>query len=180
MPVKPPSLLTRLLLAAWPLCQAQAQQLCDTTTFPASAPAERFQDNGDGTVTDRTNYLMWMRCSVGQSWVQDACSGHPAPADWASAERHVQEINQSGAYFFSDWRVPRLPELATLVERDCKDPRINMTVFPGTPAEVYWTTTSRPGVADEDRVYGLDFGNEGVAWLPKSEQHLVRLVRIGP
>ncbi|MEI6871170.1 MAG: hypothetical protein WCL08_02705, partial [Verrucomicrobiota bacterium] len=30
--------------------------------------AGRYRDNGDGTVTDATTSLQWMRCSLGQEW----------------------------------------------------------------------------------------------------------------
>lgn len=157
-----------------------AEQVCDTTKFPASAPVERFQDNGDGTVTDRTNQLMWMRCSVGQTWADGSCSGTPNLQDWASAIDYAEEVNRSGTFFYTDWRVPKLPELASIAERGCKDPRINLIVFPTTPALPYWTSTPRPGAVDEGVVYALDFGVDGVVPELKNQQHLVRLVRTGP
>lgn len=157
-----------------------AGQVCDTTSFPASAPADRFQDNGDGTVTDQTTQLMWMRCSVGQTWSQGTCAGAPDPRDWSSASALAEEVNRAGTFFYTDWRLPRLPELASIVERDCRDPRINLTVFPATPSEAYWTTTPRPNDAGSGLVYALDFGGQGVMPEPKEQQHLVRLVRTGP
>ena len=175
---------TLLLLAA--SCPAWAGQVCDTSKFPASAPTERFDDNGDGTVTDRTNQLVWMRCSAGQVWSDGTCVSSPEPRDWSSAQAYADEVNRGGAHFFTDWRLPKLPELATIVERECKDPRINLTVFPNTPAEAYWSATPRPStpgggpMADEGLVYALDFGAEGVSARPRSERHLVRLVRTGP
>lgn len=161
-------------------CTAAADQVCDTTPFPASAPVERFADNGDGTVTDQSTHLMWMRCSVGQTWSEGDCRGTPTPRAWASASAYAAELNGSGALFYSDWRLPKLPELASIVERDCTDPRINLTIFPSTPAQAYWTSTPRPGPADEGLVYALDFGVEGVIPQPRDREHLVRLVRSGP
>lgn len=157
-----------------------AEQVCDTAAFPASAPVERFQDNGDGTVTDRTNQLMWMRCSVGQTWADGTCSGTPELRDWAAAVDYAEEVNRSGTSFYTDWRIPRLPELASIAERGCKDPRINLTVFPTTPALAYWTSTPRPGAVDNAVVYALDFGDDGVVPGLRNQQHLVRLVRTGP
>jgi hypothetical protein len=157
-----------------------AAQVCDTTEFPASAPVERFQDNGDGTVTDRTNQLMWMRCSAGQTWSAGNCSGTPDLRDWASAINYAEEVNRSGTFFYTDWRIPKLPELASIAERGCKDPRINLTIFPTTPALAYWTATPRPGAVDAGLVYALDFGGDGVVPELKNQQHLVRLVRTGP
>ncbi|MGE5155662.1 MAG: DUF1566 domain-containing protein [Bdellovibrio bacteriovorus] len=159
---------------------AWAEQVCDDTGFPASAPAERFVDNGDGTVTDLSSQLMWMRCSVGQTWSQGTCGGTPDRRDWPSASALAEEVNQAGTLFYTDWRLPRLPELASIVERNCKDPRIDLRVFPTTPAEVYWSATPRPNDGDTGLVYALDFGNQGVIPESRDQQHLVRLVRTGP
>jgi hypothetical protein len=49
------------------------------TVSPALA-AKTYSDNGDGTVTDPTTGLTWMRCSMGQTWNGTTCTGAgPAP-----------------------------------------------------------------------------------------------------
>lgn len=156
---------------------ASAEQRCDDTDFPLSAPTNRFDDAGDGTVTDSSSGLMWMRCSIGQSWQDGQCVGDPTAYDWSGAQRVAEGVNKDGSYFFSDWRVPNLPELAMIVERQCQDPRINLTVFPNTPAAAYWSATSRPGDDSGDTVYALSFGPDGVQRMQKDERHYVRLVR---
>jgi hypothetical protein len=161
-------------MAAW------AEQVCDTSTYPLSSPSERFTDNGDGTVTDKRSNLMWMRCAAGQQWTGGTCAGDPDRHSWQSAQDAAGDINRDGSFFFSDWRLPNLPELATIAERQCNDPRINLTIFPRTPAAVFWTATSRPGAGDDKRVYGLSFGSQGVTYVSKDESHLLRLVRTGP
>lgn len=142
-----------------------------------TAPAPRFTDNGDGTVTDRQSRLMWMRCSAGQQWRAGACVGDASSLDWSAAQAVASEVNRAGQFFFSDWRVPQLRELATIVERDCGEPRVNLTVFPGTPAEFYWSASPRAGEASRANVYALSFGLEGVQAMPRAEQNHVRLVR---
>lgn len=79
--------------------------------------------------------------------------------------------------FFNDWRLPSLRELATISERRCRNPRLNVSVFPDSPSRPYWSASSRPGGADESAAYALDFGDEGVQLLPKESPNLVRLVR---
>lgn len=37
--------------------------------------AKTYFDNGDGTVTDPTTGLQWMRCSMGQPCASDSCTG---------------------------------------------------------------------------------------------------------
>ncbi|MBC7938866.1 MAG: DUF1566 domain-containing protein [Chitinophagaceae bacterium] len=156
---------------------APAQQVCGNDAIAVSAPTDRFQDEGDGTVTDKDNMLMWTRCSAGQTRSAAGCSGAPAPLDWASAQGQAQALNAGGALFFNDWRLPSVRELATLVERRCENPRVNLAVFPGTVADTYWTSSSRPGVGAAAGTLVLDFGARGVVFADRSEPHRLRLVR---
>jgi hypothetical protein len=96
---------------------------------------------------------------------------------WQEALGRTGSLNTSGAYFFSDWRLPQLPELASIAERQCRNPRINLTLFPDTPPAAYWSATARPSSNIEASAYVLSFGPEGVQYDSKEEKHLVRLVR---
>ena len=173
--------MTKLILSCLILAvswhAAVAEQRCDVTQFPLSTPTERFHDNADGTITDTASGLMWMRCAVGQDWRDGTCVGESTRMDWMGAQSAAETVNSEGSLFFSDWRVPSLRDLAMIVERQCEQPRINLTVFPNTPAAAFWTTTSRPGDAADNSVYALSFGPEGVERMDKSEEHYVRLVR---
>jgi hypothetical protein len=157
-----------------------AGQSCDTSLYPLSSPSSRFEDHGDGTVTDRLSNLMWMRCSAGQTWQSAHCAGQAETLTWAAAAAAAQSINESGRFFFKDWRLPQLPELATIAERQCKDPRINLGIFPQTPAAAYWSATSRAAEAAPTQAFTLSFGGEGVSYAAKSEAHEVRWVRTAP
>lgn len=156
---------------------ASTTQTCDTSLYPLSTPTARFTDNGDGTVTDTQSRLMWLRCALGQRWSGKSCLGQPALLSWQEALGRTGSLNSSGQYFFSDWRLPQLPELASIAERQCQNPRINLTLFPGTPPAAYWSATARPSRDVEPTVYVLSFGPEGVQYDSKQEKHLVRLVR---
>ena len=96
---------------------------------------------------------------------------------WAAAQSVASDVNRRGSFFFNDWRVPQLRELATITERNCANPRVNLVVFPGTEAGDYWSATSRPGTRDETFAYALSFGAAGIAYRPKDEAQRVRLVR---
>jgi hypothetical protein len=157
-----------------------ADQTCDTSRYALSSPTERFSDNGDGTVTDDVAQLMWMRCSAGQTWSNGTCVGEAALYEWQGAQELAAATNASGAWFFSDWRVPKLRELAMIAERQCENPRINLAIFPNTPPRVFWTDSMRPEEGFEDHAYALSFGPEGVQHEAKAERHAVRLVRTAP
>jgi len=156
---------------------AAAAQTCDTSLYPLSTPTVRFKDNGDGTVTDTQSRLMWLRCALGQRWSGKSCLGQPALLNWQEALERTASLNTGGQYFFTDWRLPQLPELASIAERQCQNPRINLTLFPGTLPAAYWSSTARPSRDFEASAYVLSFGPEGVQYDSKQEQHLVRLVR---
>ena len=153
-----------------------AAQTCDTRLAPASAPRTAFEEHDDGTVTDRRSRLMWMRCSVGQDWAGGRCAGDAQSLSFRSAQSTASDINRMGSHFFSDWRLPRAPELASIADRECADPRIDLALFPDTPAEFYWTTTMRPQPA-EGFAFALSFGPEGIRYVDQASVAHVRLVR---
>jgi hypothetical protein len=173
---------TRLILFLLLLVSslAWAEQACDKT-FPMSTPVERFTDNGDGTLFDIEPDLTWMRCSLGQTWTGTACTGIAAAYTWQSAQDAASKLNSEGGYANRhDWRVPKISELASIAERQCSNPRINLALFPATPPAYYWTDTMRPGSAKDDPyAYAISFGSEGPKHAGKNEKFNVRLVSGG-
>lgn len=171
--------LIRVALLSWAVAASavSAQQVCDTRDHPLSTPSARFEDNGDGTVTDKESKLMWLRCSIGQQWNGASCAGQPSRHDWLSAQAAASELNRSGKQFFNDWRLPSLREMATITERQCRNPRANLGVFPNTPAVPHWTSTPRPGTDAGKSAFTLSFGDEGIEYRSFDQQHAVRLVR---
>lgn len=170
------SLLTTVIWMGAASAQGAAtQQTC--VAGQSSLQLTRFHDNGDGTVTDADSKLMWMRCASGQSWADDKCTGQATEYNWPDAVREANQISRSGDAFFNDWRVPTLRDLATITDRGCENPRTNLTLFPGTPSSVFWTSTPRPGGKSEDLAFALSFGAEGVLAARKDERFFVRFVR---
>ena len=170
------SLLSQVILVGAASAQgAAAQQICDAGL--STLQLTRFRDNGDGTVTDVDSKLMWMRCSSGQSWVNDQCTGQATTYNWPDAVREANQISRSGDAFFNDWRVPALRDLATITDRGCENPRTNLLLFPDTPSSAFWTSTPRPGAKPEDMAFALSFGAEGVLAASKDERFYVRFVR---
>jgi len=118
------------------------QAQCTNTVF-ATTPASRFVITDDIVVDTKTN-LAWMRCSLGQSLAADStCSGSVLTFTWAEALQAAEQFNQDGGLGgFTDWRLPNRNELASIVERRCYSPSINETIFPDTPGdEGYWTSS---------------------------------------
>ena len=155
-----------------------AKQQCDTKSYALSTPTERFTDNHDGTVTDTRSGMTWMRCALGQRWTGSRCSGEPQMLTWKSAQEAASALNAAGGFAnHRDWRMPHIPELAMIVERQCANPRVNLELFPYTPANYFWTATGRRGKGMDAEAYLLSFGPEGAGHLRKDDLHFARLVR---
>lgn len=157
--------------------QAEAQN-CRPESIQESTPTSQFVLHDDGTVTDKHTGLTWMRCSLGQSWDGQGCSGQAATFTWEEAAHAVEELNTRGYAGFKDWRYPVVPELASIVERQCFNPRVNEKVFPNTPSVAFWSSMAKMGV--DDQAYILDFGGGSASASPKSYKGPIRLVRGGP
>lgn len=135
---------------------AQAQT-CDTT-IRATAPHSRYAVNADATVTDLRTGLVWQRCPAGATlhdngtadvYADDRCEFEAEQTYlWQAALQFAADLNLGGGFAgFSDWRVPNVKELFSLVERQCQLPAINSTVFPlprVTSTLSFWS--SSPGL----------------------------------
>lgn len=143
----------------------------------SSTPSARFEAIGE-TVADMQTTLVWMRCAVGQQWNGSACTGEPQAMDWSEAGAAVAQLNRKGYAGHNDWRLPVLPELASIVERQCFNPRMNEAVFPGAPSMVFWSGMEKSGAAG--LAYALDFGGGAAEATAKVSMGAVRLVRGGP
>lgn len=161
-----------LLLAAASAGAADCRQ-----ELQSSTPTARFEANGE-TVADTQTTLVWMRCAVGQQWNGSSCAGEPQAMDWNEAGRTVARLNSEGYAGRNDWRLPALPELASIVERRCFNPRMNEAVFPGAASMVFWSGMGKSGT--ENLAYALDFGGGAVQTALKESRGAVRLVRGGP
>ena len=103
-----------------------------------SNPDSIYTDHGDGTVTDARTGLMWKRCLEGQTWDGITCTGVETCLTWADA------LGQAASSTFAnhtDWRLPNVKELRSLVEECRFFPSINDTIFPATPSLFIWSAT---------------------------------------
>ena len=141
-----------------------------TPLFAQDTPTSDFTDNGDGTVTHQKTGLTWMRCSLGQTWTGTTCSGTAQTYTYATAKK--QTANFAG---YSDWRLPNIAELQTIVERDNYYPAINTELFPNTPDDAFWS--SSPYVGNANVAWYVNFGGGFVSYGYRGNAFPVRLVR---
>ena len=167
------------------LCSAAAHAevvTCDNenTDVPASTPTANFELHADGTATDTTTGLVWMRCALEQEWDESEgdCTGEENTHTWREALQAAQDINSGGGFAgHTDWRLPNKNELESIVEQRCWSPAINAAVFPRTPDGWFWS--SSPYADRSGNAWGVSFGGGGVNWYGTVNDFRVRLVRTG-
>jgi len=168
-----------------PVFSAQAGE-CDNAAVPATTPGSDFEVLGDGsTVRHEPTGRVWARCSLGQEWnaATESCDGTAEDFHWRDALQEVAEINADGGFAgHSDWRVPNINELESIVERCKHAPAINEEIFPDSSTYFYWSST--PSVAlsnDNTRAWQINFQDGGVSMAGRASdtfyENLVRIVR---
>ena len=132
---------------------------------PAPSPAGRFVDNGDETITDTQLGLMWEKktTAVGSGTsstdirdVDNTYTWEYAMNEWIDRlnGRLIAFANDGAFARHSDWRLPTMQELQTIVEPQAPG-RINGTFGANVPAS-YWTASRR--------LFGPMFGSTAVPW----------------
>jgi eukaryotic-like serine/threonine-protein kinase len=76
----------------------------DRTKNTDGAFVNDFMDNGDGTVTDRATGRMWQK------------NGSTDGMMWQQAGEYVKKLNSNRFAGHTDWRVPTIEELASLMK----------------------------------------------------------------
>jgi hypothetical protein len=143
-----------------------------TTTFgedhdyQPSASQPSYTDNGDGTITDNRTGLMWLR---------DASNYNSGSAQtWENALSGCESFTYAG---YSDWRLPNVRELMSIVNYGVYNPAINTTYFSNTQSSYYWSSTTYAGYTTY--AWRVHFRNGYVTNNYKTNSYYVRPVRGG-
>jgi len=82
-----------------------------------------------GMWRDHKTNLVWMRCSLGQTWDGSTCTGEASKLKWQAAKDAVAAMNRNGGYGgYTDWVVPHIEDLASLIR--CKTGSQKTTEIP--------------------------------------------------
>jgi hypothetical protein len=102
----------------------------------------RMLDNKDGTVTDTETGLIWQQATA------------PGDYSWRQALAYSETLILAG---YSDWRLPNINELKTLVDYKRYAPATDPTVFPWGSG--YWSSTTHAAYPDGAWCVDLDRGS---------------------
>lgn len=175
MPNLTPLLLFSGLLTAFPLLSVA--QTCNTNGLPATTPTSRYIRYDNGTVLDQDTGLMWKACSEGQAWnpAAHSCDLVATRYDKYEALKQADAVNNQGGFAsFKDWRLPNIKELFTLVERQCRNPAINLAVFPNTGADDVVISSNYHFIKND---LSIDLSSGHDIFKYGAQKSLVRLVR---
>ncbi len=138
----------------------------DSERFSVRAVRGRQSDigyfQGNGTVTDTVTGLMWQQISPSYTMT------------WQQALSYCERLALGG---YTDWRLPTIKELGTLVDHSQSAPTINITYFPDTIASLYWSSTT--SVLSTSNAWNVDFSFGNSTNSSKAGSRYVRAVRGG-
>ncbi|MCK4792923.1 MAG: DUF1566 domain-containing protein [Desulfobacteraceae bacterium] len=129
----------------------------------------------DGSIHDKDYKYTWY-----DSNPQTNGGNAGTPGNGTDTEDFIQVLNNANLGGFSDWRLPTVKELVSIVNRGVYDPAINTDYFPNTNTESpsrYWSSTTLSFAANT--AYCVIFIDGGVVPNGKDCLYYVRAVRGG-
>lgn len=126
-----------------------------------TALANVFKDHGNGSVSDLASGLTWQQQDDG------------VLRNRVDAFRYCRNLVLAGR---TDWRVPPLKELASIVDYSGFSPAIDLRIFPATRASSYWSQNTADG--NSNRVWLIFFGSGASANVTSGVSGYVRCVSV--
>lgn len=109
-------------------------------------PEDRYIDHIDGTATDKLTDLMWVTegnilATRDPDFDQDYIAGDGS-VNWTSALDYVDKLNQDNYFGYSDWRLPNIMEIMSLLDLSVPDTALS-AYHPFTDLQPsYWSSTT--------------------------------------
>ena len=128
-----------------------------------------YTDNGNATITDTATGLMWKKCSEGKTG-NTCATGSNTTKTWTQA-LSVCEADTTAS--FTDWRLPNIRELSSLVDYERFSPAINP--FFSTESNLYWSSTTY--LDDPYFAWFVSFHDGDTNVVDKTYPYYVRCVR---
>ena len=142
----------------------------DDGTYQAGA-AFNFQTvsiGGDLVTVDHNTGLMWAANG------EDKGCNWGNQTDWSAAINWCNNLDFGG---YTDWRLPNVRELQSIVDYGAFSPTIDTTNFVNAKSDYYWSSTTFDKVASS--AWYVDFSDGDVHYNNKTSNNYVRAVRGG-
>lgn len=142
---------------------------------------ERYEINEDeGVVLDRTTGLMWQQCELGLNYDAEnkTCTGDIQTLSWQQALLEANDNTHAG---YTDWHMPNLKELASIISHHCVNPALDTEVFLfstellNAEEKNYWSSTTATSLATHAWTFQVSDGKN--RRLRKTAGGRLRLVR---
>ena len=145
-------------------------------TSTAWGQVSRFTWSGGDqpVVTDAVTDLIWQGCAAGQSGERCA-RGSALGRSWQAALEYCEDLDWGG---HTDWRLPDVNELVSLVDDSRSSPAIDPAAFLATPSSYFWSSSSY--AASSSDAWGVSFNYGYVYSVGKTSTYYARCVRGGP
>ncbi len=140
-------------------------------------------DGANGTVTDDVTGLMWdQSIFAGTACVNGEIEELSTKFyNWSPALQTAVTANVCHYKGHSDWRLPNIQELGSLIDWSRSNPAIDSGAFPDTPVGRFWSSTSQ--ISSGTHAWNVGFFDGTVDTAPISNvsayRYQVRLVRGG-
>lgn len=169
------------LCSAGDACSASACPTCDPQ-FPGDGaghgPALQYRDNGL-TVTDEITGLEWEKKTPDQGGCLADLHCFKRVFTWADAQLWIAEINQEMFAGHSDWRLPHVKELQSIVRYQPGLTTVLDAVFGVHMRSQHWTSTPFRFAPDRQKMY-VEFFSGWTGDQYVEDLMYVRAVRDGP
>jgi transposase-like protein len=126
----------------------------------------------DGSIHDKDNKYTWYDSNPETNAGYTGTNG-----DGTDTEDYINSLNNSNYGGFSDWRLPTIAELASIVNFKTRYPSINTSYFPKIMSAFYWSSTSDADYSG--RAWGVYFNYGYDNLYAKASSYFVRAVRGG-
>lgn len=148
-------------------------------------PVPRFQDNGDGTVTDKLTGLMWVKdgnlMTTRDPTFDNDSTVNDGRVTWQHALDYVELLNNDNYANHTDWRLPNIRELRSLVNYSQTFPydwlNLSAQKFINVQDYYYWSSTT--DLTDTAYAWNVFMWNGHVHGYPKTNYYHALAVRTG-